>query len=220
MRDSTSVASQGPGWRRPSVEGQEGACRWWKCLYLNCGSAYTGDCINQNPSNRTLKCMYVISVKFTSKRWLAIRRLICLEYITISADSGAALKMLLWCMKTHGENVLQRGVNWCGHGRKQQRGSSKSSRQTCPMIQQFHSRGHIQKKNEKTNSKAHVPPIFTAALFTIAKTRKQPKYPSTDTQENHTQNPQNGGKYLQTMWPTRDQSPKFTNISHGSMPKK
>ena len=38
---------------------------------------------------------------------------------------------------------------------------------------------YISEENEKTNSKRWTP-VFIAALFIIAKTWKQPEYPSTD----------------------------------------
>ena len=40
------------------------------------------------------------------------------------------------------------------------------------MIQKFHSKG-----NKITSSKRFIHPMFTAALFTIAETRKQPMCP-------------------------------------------
>ena len=40
--------------------------------------------------------------------------------------------------------------------------------------------GHISGKDENSNSKKYLHPMFVAALFTIAKTWKQPKCPSTD----------------------------------------
>ena len=46
------------------------------------------------------------------------------------------------------------------------------------MIQQSHSWAYIQTKLQF--KKIHVPPMFIAALFTIAKTWKQPKCPSRD----------------------------------------
>ena len=46
------------------------------------------------------------------------------------------------------------------------------------MIQQPHSWVYIQTTLQF--KKIHVPPMFIAALFTIAKTWKQPKCPSTD----------------------------------------
>ena len=48
------------------------------------------------------------------------------------------------------------------------------------MIQQSHSWAYIQTKLQF--KKIHVPPMFIAALFTIAKTWKQPKCPLTDKQ--------------------------------------
>jgi len=48
------------------------------------------------------------------------------------------------------------------------------------MIQQFHSWASIQKKTIIQKDKCS--PMFTAALFTIAKAWKQPKCPSTDEQ--------------------------------------
>ena len=47
------------------------------------------------------------------------------------------------------------------------------------MIQQFHSWVYIPQKAKNTSLKKYTP-IFTAALFTIAKTWKQPKCSSTD----------------------------------------
>ena len=37
--------------------------------------------------------------------------------------------------------------------------------------------GNISKGNEDIDSKRYQPPMFTAALFTVAKTQKQPKSP-------------------------------------------
>ena len=48
------------------------------------------------------------------------------------------------------------------------------------MTQQFHSWVHIQKKPKTLIRKDTGTPMFTAALFTAAKIRKQPKGPSTD----------------------------------------
>ena len=51
------------------------------------------------------------------------------------------------------------------------------------MTQQFHSWVCIRKKKKQTqntNSNRYMHPIFIAALFTIAKRWKHPKYPSTD----------------------------------------
>ena len=46
------------------------------------------------------------------------------------------------------------------------------------MIQQSHSWAYIQTKHSL--KKTHAPPMFTVALFTTAKTWKQPQCPSTD----------------------------------------
>ena len=46
------------------------------------------------------------------------------------------------------------------------------------MIQQYHSWAYIWRK--PWFERIHAPNMFTAALFTIAKTQKQPKCPSTD----------------------------------------
>ena len=51
-------------------------------------------------------------------------------------------------------------------------------KQTTYMIQQSHSWGHISGQND--NKKDTCTPTFIAALFTIAKTWKQPKCPLTD----------------------------------------
>ena len=59
--------------------------------------------------------------------------------------------------------------------------------------------GTYPEKNEKTNSKAHMHPVFTAALFTIAEHGSNPSIHQQTNGENRTQNPQTGGKYLQTM---------------------
>ena len=40
--------------------------------------------------------------------------------------------------------------------------------------------GYISKKTKNSHLKRYIPPTFIAALFTIAKTWKQPRYPSTD----------------------------------------
>ena len=47
------------------------------------------------------------------------------------------------------------------------------------MIQQSHF-GHISGKDENSNLKRYCTPTFTAGLFTIAKTWKQPKCPSAE----------------------------------------
>ena len=46
------------------------------------------------------------------------------------------------------------------------------------MTQQSHSKAYILRKPKL--KKTHVPPIFIAALFTIARTWKQPRCPLTD----------------------------------------
>ena len=48
------------------------------------------------------------------------------------------------------------------------------------MIQQFHSWVYIHKKQKHQKKKNTCISIVTAALFTIAKTRKQPKHPLTN----------------------------------------
>ena len=48
------------------------------------------------------------------------------------------------------------------------------------MIQQFHSWVSIKKEMKTLIQKDICTPMFTAAVFTIAKTWKQPKCPSTD----------------------------------------
>ena len=46
------------------------------------------------------------------------------------------------------------------------------------MIQQSHSWAHVQRT--RSFKQVHATPMFIAALFTIARTWKQPKCPSTD----------------------------------------
>ena len=55
--------------------------------------------------------------------------------------------------------------------------SFKRTKQSYHMMQQSHSRAYIQ---GKLQSKKTCTPVFTAALFTVAKTWKQPKCPSTE----------------------------------------
>ena len=75
--------------------------------------------------------------------------------------------------------TVSENVNWCSHCGKQYGGSSKKTK-NYHRIQQFHSWIYIQKKNENTNSKIYMYPMFIMALFTIAKIWKQPYCPSTD----------------------------------------
>ena len=55
------------------------------------------------------------------------------------------------------------------------------------MMQQFQSWVYVQKKREKLIQKGTCSPVFIAALFTMAKTWKQLKCPSTD-------------KWIKKMW--------------------
>ena len=55
------------------------------------------------------------------------------------------------------------------------------------MIQQTHSWAYIQKKTETIIQKDTCTPLFIAALFTRAKTRRQPKCPQT-------------GEWMSKMW--------------------
>ena len=50
------------------------------------------------------------------------------------------------------------------------------------MTQQMHSWVYIQEKQKHEFERIHIPAMFIAALFTIAKIKKQPKCPSTDEQ--------------------------------------
>ena len=68
-------------------------------------------------------------------------------------------------------------ASWCSHYGEQYRGASENCQQNCPMIQHA-TAGH--RAGENSNAKDACTPMFTAALFTIAKTWKQPKCPSTD----------------------------------------
>ena len=72
-------------------------------------------------------------------------------------------------------------ADWCSHCGKQYGGSSKNWKWTCLMTQWFHF-WDIYKEIQNTNAKECITPVFTAALFTTAKTWKRPKCPSTDEQ--------------------------------------
>ena len=71
-------------------------------------------------------------------------------------------------------------VNWCSLYGKQYGGSSKKLKIELLYEQQFHSWVYIQKKIKTVFWKDICTPMFTAALFTIAKTWKQLKCPSMD----------------------------------------
>ena len=62
------------------------------------------------------------------------------------------------------------------------------------MIQQF---PYIQKR-ENANLKRYMPPIFIATLFTIAKTWKQPKFPSKN-------------EWIKKMWHTHTHTHRHTH---------
>ena len=68
--------------------------------------------------------------------------------------------------------------NWYSPYGEQYGGSSKNKKQNYHMTQQSYSWAYIWGK--LITCKDTYSPMFTAAPFTVAKTSKQPKYPSTD----------------------------------------
>ena len=69
-------------------------------------------------------------------------------------------------------------VNWSYHYGNEYGNTSENSIQNYHLIQQFHSWASIQTK--LSLKKIHGTPMFTAALFTIAKMWKQLQCPPTD----------------------------------------
>ena len=74
--------------------------------------------------------------------------------------------------------IPSRNVQWCSHGGKEF-GSSLKVKQDYYVIQQFHSRCTPARLEKKDLNRSYIAMII-AALFTITKRQKQPKYPSTD----------------------------------------
>ena len=73
-------------------------------------------------------------------------------------------------------------VNWNSHCRKQHGDSSKKiNNRTADIIQPINSTPeYASRKNKTPIQKVTCAPTFTAALFTTAKTQKQPNCPSVD----------------------------------------
>ena len=71
-------------------------------------------------------------------------------------------------------------VNWCSHYRKQYGGSSKKLKIELPCDPAIPLKGIYPKKRKTITQKDICTPMFTAALFTIAKIWKQPKCPPMD----------------------------------------
>ena len=71
-------------------------------------------------------------------------------------------------------------VNWYSHYAKQYGGSSKKLKIELLYDPGFPLLGKYPKKMKSLSQKDMCIPIFTAASFTTAKTRKQPNCPSTD----------------------------------------
>ena len=69
-------------------------------------------------------------------------------------------------------------INWCSHYGKQYGGSLKKLKTELPCDPAIPVLGTYPEKT--LIQKDTCTSVFTAALFTIAKTRKQPKCPSTD----------------------------------------
>ena len=70
-------------------------------------------------------------------------------------------------------------VNWCRHGGEQYGGSLKNKNRVT-IWSSNPTPGHISGKDKNSNSKRYMYPMFIAALFTTAKTWKQPKCPLSD----------------------------------------
>ena len=75
--------------------------------------------------------------------------------------------------------TVGRNANWYSHYGEQFGGSSKTNRTTIWSSSPIP--GHVTRENH--NSKWYMYPNFTAARFTTARTREQPKCPSTDKEE-------------------------------------
>ena len=69
-------------------------------------------------------------------------------------------------------------ANQYSHYGEQCGDSLKNYKQNCPMTQQSHCQAHTLRKPELKEK--CVPPMFITALFTIARTQKQPRCPSAD----------------------------------------
>ena len=67
-------------------------------------------------------------------------------------------------------------VNWSSYHEKQYKVSPKRLKRELP----YDTSVYLFKGNENTNLKIYVQPMFTAELFTIAKTWKQPNCSSLD----------------------------------------
>ena len=77
-------------------------------------------------------------------------------------------------------------VSWCSHCGKQYEDSFKKLKIEPPYDPAIIP-GHVSDKDENSNAKRYMHIIFIAALYTTAKTWKQPKCPSTD-------------EWIKTMW--------------------
>ena len=82
------------------------------------------------------------------------------------------------CGEKEPSNIVDGNVNGCSHYGKQYRGSSKKLKIELPYDPAIPLLGIYADKT--LIRKDTCTPMFTAALFTIAKTWKQPKCPSTD----------------------------------------
>ena len=92
-------------------------------------------------------------------------------------ENSTSNKCWRGCEKREPSHTVGGNVNWYNHYGEQHGGSKKTKYRT-PIWSSNPTPRHISEENH--NSKRHMHPIFTAALFTITKTWKQPKCPSTE----------------------------------------
>ena len=113
---------------------------------------------------REMQIKTTLRYHFTLVRWLLSKSL-----QTINAGEGMD--------KREHSYIVGGNANYYSHYGEQCGDSLKNWKQNCLMIQQSHCWAHILRKPEL---KEMCTPVFIAALFTIARTWKQPRCPSAD----------------------------------------
>ena len=112
---------------------------------------------------------------------IPIRMAIIKNLQTINAGEGVE--------KREPSYTVGGNVSWCSHCGKQY-GDSLKKLKIEPPYDPAIIPGHVSDKDENSNAKRYMHIIFIAALYTTAKTWKQPKCPSTD-------------EWIKKMWSTQ-----------------
>ena len=113
-----------------------------------------------------------LKVKTTLRYHLILLRMAIIKMSTNNKNPGNSVE------KRESSLTVGGNINRCSYYGKQYGNSSKKQKLRHHMIQQSHSWVYTQKKTQIWNAIHN--PMFIAALFTIAKTQKQPKCPSTN----------------------------------------